>query len=122
MAMASLRRYDVQATYSLFLSLASIAPFVAAVVATAARYKSDLGAIVYSGNSKFLMGFLGCVALSALIAATGFILGWNSAGQRRNEKSGRSWLGFYVGGMTLTLNIVLLIAFWMLRLQAVAGS
>jgi divalent metal cation (Fe/Co/Zn/Cd) transporter len=120
--MGSLRKLDVQATYSLVLSLASVAPFLAAAFALARNYEPDLRAFVYGAHGKFLIAFLACVGLSALIAAVGFVLGWNSAGQRRNEKSSRSWIGFYVGGLTLTLNIVLLIAFWLLRLQAVTGE
>ena len=57
------------------------------------------------------------VLCSSLPAFVGFVLGWNSAGQRRNDKPMRSWVGFFVGGGVVTLDVVLMLAFYLLRLQ-----
>ena len=117
MGFSQLRRYDVQARYAMVFALISIVPALVAVALAARNYRHDLGQIVYGSEGSFLPLYLGCVALSALPGLIGFILGWNSSGQRRNDKPARSWIGFFVGGSVVTLDIVLLIAFWMLRLQ-----
>ncbi len=115
-----MRRYDVQATCGMAAALVSVVPALGGVALSIRNYDATLGQIVYGSSGLFLPAFLGCVAASALPAAVGFVLGWNSAGQRRNDKPGRSWVGFFVGGLVLTLDVILLIAFWMLRLEYTA--
>jgi len=113
----NLRRYDVQAKYAFSLAMVSILPSVGALWMGWSRFNPDIGRIVYGSQGRFLLAFAGCVALSTAPAALGFVLGWSSAGQRRNDQSNRSWIAFFVGGGVLTFNIVLLIAFFMLRLK-----
>ena len=117
MGLSSLRRFDVQATYAAVLSALSAGPAVLAGVLLLQRYNSELAQIIYGSKGKFLPTFLGCVLASMLLGGTGSVLGWNSAGQRRNDKPARSWLGFFLGGGVLTLDLVLILAFWMLRLE-----
>ncbi len=116
MAMWHLRRYDVQASYSCVLSLVSIVPLLGALALALRNYRHDLGQIIYGDKSLFLPVFAGCLLLSLVPGALGFLLGWSSAGQRRNDKPKRSWIGFFLGGGVLTLDLIMLIAFWMLRL------
>lgn len=116
MAVGRLRRYDIQASYSCVLSVVSIVPFLGALGMAFRNYRHDLGQITYGDKGLFLPVFAGCLLLSMVPGALGFLLGWNSAGQRRNDKPRRSWTGFFVGGGILTLDLILLIAFWMLRL------
>ena len=117
MAFRSLRRYDVQASYAGVLAVLALVPFAGAAMLALRNYNSDLGQIVYGSGGSFLPMFLACVAVSAVPGTLGFFLGWNSAGQRRNEKPAWSWVGFFIGGMVLTFDFILLIAFWMLRLE-----
>ena len=117
MAFGNLRRYDVQAKYAFVLVMVSIVPALAALSMGWRRFDADLGRIIYGSQGRFMLAFVGCVVLSAAPAALGFVMGWNSAGQRRNDLSRRSWIAFFVGGSVLTLNVVLLIAFFMLRLK-----
>ena len=112
-----LRRYEVQASYALGLAIASIFPFLAAAYLAASRYDAVLSRIIYGAKGKFVPAFGVCVLLSLVAAGLAFLLGWSSAGQRRNNKSGRSWLGFFLGGLIATLDIILLAAFVMLRLE-----
>jgi hypothetical protein len=112
---ASLRRFDVQAKYAAVLAGVSVVPFLGAVALALRNYRHDLGQIIYGAEGRFVMMFLGCVLLSVLPSAGGFLLGWSSAGQRRNDKPAHSWIGFFLGGGVLTLNLILLIAFYMLR-------
>ena len=117
MTRGSLRRYDVQARYASVLALASILPFAAAAIATLQRYNSSLGQIVYGAAGYYVPAVLACILLSIVPAALGCLLGFNSAGQRRNDRQGRSWTGFFVGGAVLTFDLILLIALYMLRLE-----
>lgn len=117
MGFPQLRRFDVQAKYSLILSLISILPLLGAAALALRNYDHELGQIVYGATGLFLPLFLACVALSGATGATGFMLGLSSAGQRRNEKPAWSWIGFIVGGTAVTFDIVLLIAYWMLKFK-----
>ena len=117
MALSNLRRFDVQATYAVVLGCVAVLPFLAAGMLAFTRYNRELGQIVYGSRGMFVPAFLGAVLSSMLPAALAFFLGWNSAGERRNERQGRSWLGFFLGGTVLTLDIILVLAFLMLRLK-----
>ncbi len=114
---SSLRRFEVQAKCALVLSIVSILPFSAAVVIALKNYDATLGQIIYGSAGRFVPVYLGCVALSAVPAAIGCLLGWSSAGQRRNDRPAWSWFGFFLGGLVATLDLILLIAFVMLRLE-----
>lgn len=117
MALSALRRYDVQATYAVRCAVISLLPVLVATALAIRNYENELGQIVYGSKGIFLPLFLGCIAISTLIGSIGFVLGWNSSDRRRNDKPKQSWTGFFIGGSVLTLNAVLLLAFWMLRLQ-----
>ncbi|MFQ5591619.1 MAG: hypothetical protein ACE5HE_10685 [Phycisphaerae bacterium] len=111
-----LRRYDVQADYAWVLAAVSIAPFLVAAGLLWRNMQWELGRIMYRSDGLFLPAFFVCLGASIAPAATGFLLGWSSAGQRRNDRPMRSWIGFFVGGGVLTLNVILMIAFLMLQL------
>jgi hypothetical protein len=117
LVLGNLRRYDVQAKYAFALALLSIVPALAALWMGWRRFDADLGRIIYGARGQFVLAFVGCVVISMAPAALGFVLGWSSAGQRRNDLSKRSWIAFFVGGSVMTLNVMLLVAFFMLRLQ-----
>ena len=81
-------------------------------------YDSLLGRIRYGSKGFFLVSFAGCVLVSMAIAFLGFCAGLEqAAGQTRNDRSTASWAGFFVGGAALSANIILLLAFYMLRLR-----
>lgn len=117
MAFSRLRRFDVQAQYSLVLSIASTLPCIAGLWLVVGNYEPQLQQIVYGANGRFVPAFAGSMLVSSLPAALAFVFGWSSAGQRRNDKPLRSWLGFFLGGAVLTLNSVMVLAFLMLRLK-----
>ena len=117
MGFRNLRRYDVQAGYALVCALASVVPLLGALGLVLRNYESNIRQIVYGAQGNFLPMFLGCILVSLLPAALGFFLGWSSAGQRRNDRPIRSWIAFFVGGSVLTFNLILLIAFYLLRLE-----
>lgn len=117
MAFDKLRRYDVQASWGCVLSLFSAVPMLGALLLTYRNYRHDLGQIVYGAQGIWLPAFAACVLASMIVAGVGFVFGWSSAGQRRNDKQGRSWIGFFAGGAVLTVDLIVLLAFVMLRFQ-----
>jgi hypothetical protein len=112
-----LRRFDVQAHWAAMLSVVSVPPCVVAATLVIRRYHSDLGQIIYGSRGKFLPAFLVCALASMALAVVGLLLGWSSASQRRNDKPARSWIGFFLGCGVLSADVVMLIAFYMLRLE-----
>jgi len=121
MATGKLKRFDIQANIALTLALVSAVPFVGAMALAIRNYDGNLVQITYGSGSKFAPLLLGCLLLSMAPGFVGFLLGLNSAGQRRNEKSNRSWMGFFIGGLVLTLDFILLLAFWKLRFEIPLG-
>ena len=121
MSLTQLKRFDVQANLAVTLSILSTVPFLAAAALAVRNFDRDLAQITYGAGSRFVPLLLACILLSMAPSFVGFALGWNSAGQRRNDKSNRSWIGFFVGGLILTLDFILLLAFWKLRLEIPRG-
>lgn len=111
------RRLEVQAVWALGLGLLSLGPSLAAAFLAFRNYNGQLGRIVYGAEGRFILLFAGCVITSAALAFPGFVLGWSSAGHSRNDRSAASWAGFFLGGVALSANIVLLLALYMLRLR-----
>ena len=121
MARPSLRRYDVQAKYSVIVSIAAVLPLLAAVFATLSRYQPQLRAIQYGQAGWFKLGFLMCIAAAIFLSVAGAGLGFNSAGQRRNHDQRKSWTGFFIGTGVLSITIIVLSAFWALKLEIPSG-
>jgi len=117
----SLRRYDVQARYSLIISLVAVLPLAAAAYAGWSKYDHELRAIQYGSTGMFKVGFLACIAASVALSLGGLGLGFSSAGQRRNNAQGASWLGFFVGSAVLSLSIIAFAAFTSLGLEIQVG-
>jgi hypothetical protein len=111
----SLRRYDTQARFGLILSLLAA---VGLLALTALILSADKGfryfsfkdlTITFSPSRRMMI--LGTGLLTALLAVSGFGLGLNSAGQRRNDKPMLSWISFFVGAAVLCMAVVLLFFF-----------
>ena len=71
MGLSSLRRYDVQAKYSLMVSLTAIVPLAAAAYVSWTKYDPNLRAIQYGSTGLFKVGFLVCVATAAALSLGG---------------------------------------------------
>lgn len=109
MAKFSLRRYDTQARISVLVSAASaVAALGVAVMMLQHLDRSDW--TVYYGPTRRIVILAGA-AVTFLLAAGGFGLGLNSAGQRRNDKQSLSWLGFFLGASVLCVTLVLIYFF-----------
>ncbi|MCH8967200.1 MAG: hypothetical protein IID43_05940 [Planctomycetes bacterium] len=116
MGFSRLRRYEVQAGYAPVLSILAVFPLMAGVFLAWRNYHDDVRQIIYASGA-YPLALLACIALSVLPSAVGCLFGWSSAGRPRNDRQRRSWLGFFVGGAVLTANVIVLVAFLMLRLK-----
>jgi len=112
MAKFSLRRYDTQARLSIIIALASIVTMLGLVYCI---FRKNMGVffeefVLYHGPNRKLAIYL-ATAITILLAVFGFGLGYNSAGQRRNDKQQLSWLGFFISAVVICLTIVLFLLF-----------
>jgi hypothetical protein len=113
----NLRRSEVQARYALVLSVLSAVPCLSAAMLAWRNYDPVLGQIIYGSDGRFLPLFAGGSLAALGLAASAFALGWSSLVRPRNERSGSSWIGFFLGGAVATATLILLIAFYMIRLE-----
>ncbi len=111
MAKFSLRRYEDQARVSLVAALASAVTFVGLLVLVVRRFSLQELAVFYGQPTR--IAILVATAVTALLAVIGFGLGINSVGQRRNEKQGLSWAGFFVAAAVLVLTICVFTFFFL---------
>lgn len=118
MSNLSLRRFDVQANVGVVLSAGALVLAGAATYAVWTRYNPEMRAIPYGSKSWLYPAILACVASSLVLAFVGTALGANSAGQRRNERQGRSWLAFLLGLTAVVLAALSGYAFWTLKVAA----
>ena len=108
MARLNLRRYDVQASVSLYLSAASVVFVMGAAFMLFYRYDPESRTVIYMVGTPRWFLLMACAGLAGLLSLLGLSLGANSAGQRRNDKQKRSWIGFFIGAFVLTMTIILL--------------
>ena len=79
------------------------------------RFSPPEGVIFYKPGSLRIPIVLGMSGVSGLLAFTGFCLGISSIGHIRNDRQGRSWVGFLLGALGMVLALLLLLAFWLLK-------
>jgi hypothetical protein len=121
MAKGSLRRFDVQAKWSLWLSLASILTWLGMLVLFLRNWQGEINQVQFRADGLYQPVYLACTALTIILATFGLALGFNSAGQRRNDRQKTSWTGFFVGLTVLGLGIIFFAAFWLLKLPIKVG-
>ena len=115
MAKVSIRRFDVQAKISLVVSLVALLGVVGLVVLIVRNYQSDMQVVLYKRASMYAPLIYLTTALTLLLAAAGASIGLNSAGQKRNEYTRRSWLAFFIGLATISVTIICFSVYWFLK-------
>jgi hypothetical protein len=106
----SLRRYDTQATLGLYCSLAALLCLIVQAWFIFQHLNWDEWIVLYGPRRRIAI-LMACAATIGL-AVIGAALGFNSAGQRRNEKGQLSWIGFFTGALVISLSIALFLLFW----------
>jgi hypothetical protein len=109
---AKLSSYEGQALLSLALAGVGALCVIAAAVFIFGAFHTDSFLTIYKQGSSRFFGIVLSLAIAGFSGALGFILGLNSAGQRRNTASTRSWQGFFANALVVTLSISLLIFFY----------
>ena len=112
----SLRRYDTQAQVSVLVSLASVVSLAGVAFVIFQQFRWD-ELVIYYGPNRKLAVMLG-TAITLLLSAIGLAMGFNSVGQRRNEKQGWSWIGFFIGAGVFCAAIVIFALFRLRGWQA----
>lgn len=115
MAMGSIRRFDVQAKWSMFFSLASVVTCLGMFALLARNWDGQVNLVKFRHGGAFQLIYLAFTGLTMVLSAFGLSLGFNSAGQRRNDRQKLSWTAFFVGVSVLAFAIILLAAFWLLK-------
>lgn len=109
---AKLSDYEKQALLSVVLAAAAATALIGQLALILRNFKPGDFEILYSSKGMGLPMIFGCTALAGALGATGFYLGFNSAGQNRNKKQGLSWMGFFLNAAVLTLTLAAFIFFW----------
>lgn len=109
MAKFSLRRYDTQATVGMYCSLVALLCLAAQVFLIFQHLNPDEWIVFYGPTRRIAIFVATAATLGMAAIAAG--LGFNSAGQRRNDKGQLSWIGFFIGALVFSLSIALFLFF-----------
>lgn len=115
MGLGNFRKFDVQACWSLALSCVGAVCAAGAVAMIMYRWDPQLQSIVYGHGTKYTPVFMAAIAVGIFASLFGLFLGWNSAGQKRNDRQQFSWIGFFLGTFALSVVIVSAYAYVTLR-------
>jgi len=114
MKLPNFRLYDVQATAAM---LAGIAGLLSVIALTwfvfhgfsweekVVQYDPERGLGAYRKPLVMLT-----TAVAVVVGGTAGLLGFNSLGQKRNARQGRSWLGMTIGALVVAAAPILLVA------------
>lgn len=107
-----LDNYETQATLS--VALAAFGGFCAVALAAAivTAFDRELSVIIFRAGGPRHYAFYALAALAMSASGIGLVIGFNSAGQKSNKLSQRSWLGFFANAGALTLAACTFIFFW----------
>ncbi len=110
MAKFSLRRYDSQALVSVLLSALAVVPLIAMAYFMIQNFEWEAQIVIYGPTRRIAIFGAAAAAIGLAVLGSGF--GFNSAGQRRNDKGRYSWLGFFTGAAVISLTFGLLALFF----------
>jgi hypothetical protein len=66
-------------------------------------------------GSRRYYAILGGTGLALIASGIGFLVGFNSAGQRRNTKSSLAWMGFFLNSAVIALAACTFVFFWFFK-------
>ncbi|GJM24210.1 MAG: hypothetical protein DHS20C16_06250 [Phycisphaerae bacterium] len=112
-----MRRFDVQAKYAMYCSIGAILGLGGLAVLIFRNFRKLERAVVFSRESMFAPAVFVVTAATLLLAATAAMMGFNSAGQKRNTNNKQSWIAFFVGTAAASLTIILFGMFWFYKLR-----
>jgi hypothetical protein len=115
LAKFSLRRFDTQARVGLWLSLLAALLLLAELVIVFNIHKGFEGVdakewTIYHGRTRRTAVYA-AVGLTLVFAVAGMGFGFNSAGERRNDRQNLSWAAFFIGATVISLAVILFMVF-----------
>jgi uncharacterized membrane protein HdeD (DUF308 family) len=120
MRLPNFRLHDTQATTSLVLGVLG---FICALMLAACVFRglnTDTRQMVIPYDPDGRLGqfrkplVFGMSAATVLLGVVAGLIGFNSLGQRRNTKQGRSWLGMASGALAVPIALILFFAWYKL--------
>ncbi len=107
MKLPNLRLYDTQATISSVFGVFGVICTLSLAFFVLQPLDTEHMVITYDPESLRKPVVYGATAAAGLAGALAGALGFNSLGQRRNTKQGRSWLGMASGALVVVGALVL---------------
>lgn len=111
MKLPNLRLHETQATASMVLGALGWLTLLMLAAVVLKNFNTQTWTILYNERSQFgqyrrvlVMAF---TAVTLLIGVVSLGLGFNSLGQKRNAKQGRSWIGMMMGAVAVAISPVL---------------
>lgn len=127
MKMPNFRLYDTQATFGATLGVLGLLSIFALGVLVFKNFDTQQKVIWYNPASKGLTRFrepavLAVAAGTVLIGGVAGVLGFNSLGQKRNNRQGMSWLGLALGALSIVLAALALVAWMRMRIPIISSA
>ncbi len=118
MKLPNFRLYDTQARFATYLGLVAAIMLPPLAFFVFRHYRESI--IWYHPNPQGLARFRVPLiyifgAASVGVGLLGGLLGFNSLGQKRNDRQGLSWLGLALGALSVTLGGLMLFAWLKLK-------
>ena len=111
MAKLSLRNPETQAKLSVVLTVAGAVVVLGALAVGLGAYDAAPRRFIYSKDTLRAPIVYGAGALGLALACMAFWFAYHSAGERRNPRSGLSWVCFVVSAALIVIDCVFLAAF-----------
>lgn len=107
--------FETQALLSIAFAIIGALATLAAAALVFRNFKADSGFTYYNAKGMWYP-ILGVALLGALGSSViGIALGFNSAGQKRNTQSTRSWVGFFMCAGVLAFALIVGMFFFFTR-------
>ncbi len=125
MKLPNFRLPETQAKASMFFAVLALLALAALVFFVFKGFQFEDRVIPYNADAgmgrfrRYLV--FGGTAATLLVGATAGLLGFNSLGQKRNNRQGYSWLGLLIGAMAVSLAPVLFFAWQELSEAVIQG-
>lgn len=115
MARGGLDSYESQAQLSVLLAAVGGAATLAVLIMIFQVFRwDDLWIPMLQGSRRYY-AILGATGLALIASGIGFLVGFNSAGQKRNTKSSLAWMGFFLNSAVIALAACTFVFFWFFR-------
>lgn len=112
---------ESQAVWSVILAAVAGLSFLAAAGMILPAFRWEHFEIVMRAGGTRFFAILGAIGVAGGASFIGAIIAFNSAGHRRNKKSGLSWTGFFVNAGIMTITLCLFVVFWLAK-EPISGQ